>query len=262
MQNLIDAAREQVSALTQSAYEKAAAGGVLPAGVEVRSQVDRPKDVSHGDYATSFAMAAAKAMGKAPRDIAQALLDHMDLAGSYFDKVEMAGPGFLNFTLGEKWFGQVLAAVEAAGDRYGESDMGKGKKVMVEFVSANPTGPMHMGNARGGVLGDALASVLERMGYDVWREFYVNDAGNQIHKFAVSIDARYQQLIMGEEAVEFPADGYQGDDIKELAQGFRAEFGDGWLDKGEEERQGAMAQYGLKVNLPKMQADLRRYNIE
>ena len=162
--NLILAAREQVAALIQSAYEKAAAAGVLPAGAQVKAQVDIPKDVSHGDYATSFAMAAAKALGKAPRDIAQALMDHMELEGSYFDKVEMAGPGFLNFTLGRKWFSEVLALVERTGNTYGASDEGKGKKVMVEFVSANPTGPMHIGNARGGVLGDALASVLERLG--------------------------------------------------------------------------------------------------
>ncbi len=261
-ENLILAAREQVAALTQSAYEKAAQAGLLPAGAQIRGQVDIPKDTAHGDYATSFAMAGAKALGKSPREIAQLLMDHMVLEGTYFDKVEMAGPGFLNFTLGKHWFSEVLAAVEAGGLTYGKSCEGKGKRVMVEFVSANPTGPMHMGNARGGVLGDAVASVLERLGYEVWREFYVNDAGNQIHKFALSIDARYRQLILGEEAVEFPADGYQGEDIRELARDFRAQFGDSWLEKGEEERQEAMAQFGLKANLPKMQADLRRYKIE
>ncbi len=260
--NMLLAAQEQVAALTQGAYEKAAAAGVLPAGAEVRAKVDIPKDVKNGDYASSFAMAAAKALGKAPRDIAQALMDHMDLTGTYFDKVEMAGPGFLNFTLGHNWFGEVLAAVEAGGLTYGKSDLGAGKKVMVEFVSANPTGPMHIGNARGGVLGDALASVLERLGYDVWREFYVNDAGNQIHKFATSIDARYRQLILGEDRVEFPADGYQGEDIRELARLFREQEGDAWLDKSEEERQEAMAQFGLKNNIPRMQEDLRRYKIE
>ncbi|MBP3521462.1 MAG: arginine--tRNA ligase [Oscillospiraceae bacterium] len=261
-ENLIQAAREQVSALTRSAYEKAAAAGLLPAGAEIRGQVDIPKDVSHGDYATSFAMAGAKVLGKPPREIAQILMDHMTLEGTYFDKVEMAGPGFLNFTLGKRWFSEVLAAVEAGGLTYGKSDEGKGQKVMVEFVSANPTGPMHIGNARGGVLGDALSSVLERLGYEVWREFYVNDAGNQVHKFAVSLDARYRQLILGEEAVEFPADGYQGEDIRELAQDFRAQQGDSWLEKSEEERQEALAQFGLKANLPRMQEDLRRYKVE
>ncbi len=133
---------------------------------------------------------------------------------------------------------------------------------MVEFVSANPTGPMHMGNARGGVLGDTLANVLSMTGYDVWKEFYVNDAGNQIHKFAMSIDARYHQLILGEENFPFPEDGYHGDDIRELAAAFREQHGDGWLDKPEEERQEAMARYGLSVNVPKMKEDLRRYKIE
>lgn len=260
--NLILAAREQVQSLTQAAYEKAAAQGLLPAGAEIRGQVDIPKDVRNGDYASSFAMAGAKALGKPPREIAQCLLDNMELAGSYFDKVEMAGPGFLNFTLGKHWYGEVLSAVEAGGMTYGKSEEGKGKKVMVEFVSANPTGPMHIGNARGGVLGDALSSVLERLGYDVWREFYVNDAGNQVHKFAVSLDARYRQLILGEDAVEFPEDGYQGEDIRELARAFREQEGDAWLERSEEERQDALSQFGLKANLPRMQADLARYKVE
>src|SRR5699024_757238 len=186
MSNLIQAAKEQVAALTQAAYEKAAAEGLLPGGAEVKATIEIPKDVTHGDYASSFAMAGAKALHKAPRQIAEIIVDHLELAGSFFDKVAIAGPGFLNFTLGSKWYGQVLSDIQAAGDTYGAGDEGHGEKVMVEFVSANPTGPMHIGNARGGVLGDALASVLERAGYDVWREFYVNDAGNQIHKFAMS----------------------------------------------------------------------------
>jgi len=180
MSNMIQAAREQVAALTQAAYEKAAAEGLLPAGAEVKATIEIPKDVTHGDYASSFAMAGAKALRKAPRQIAEVIVSHLDLAGTFFDKVEIAGPGFLNFTLGSKWYGGVLADIQAEGETYGAVDEGRGEKVMVEFVSANPTGPMHIGNARGGVLGDALAAVLERAGYDVWREFYVNDAGNQI----------------------------------------------------------------------------------
>ena len=262
MSNLIQAAKEEAAALTQRAYEKAAAAGVLPGGAEVSATVEIPKDASHGDYASSFAMAGARAMHMAPRAIAQAICDHLELEGSFFQKAEIAGPGFLNFTLGPKWYGQVMTEVEAEGKDYGCSDVGHGEKVMVEFVSANPTGPMHMGNARGGVLGDTLANVLHMAGYDTWKEFYVNDAGNQIHKFAVSIDARYHQLLLGEENFPFPEDGYHGDDIKELAAGFRAEQGDGWLDKPEEERQDAMARFGLAVNIPKMKEDLRRYKIE
>ena len=262
MSNMIQAAREQVAALTQAAYERAAAEGLVPAGAEVKATIEIPKDVTHGDYASSFAMAGAKALRRAPRQIAEVIVSHLDLAGTFFDKVEIAGPGFLNFTLGSKWYGGVLADIQAEGESYGAVDEGRGEKVMVEFVSANPTGPMHIGNARGGVLGDALAAVLERAGYDVWREFYVNDAGNQIHKFAMSIDARYLQLVLGEENVPFPEDGYHGDDIKELARGFYDQHGAGWKDKSEEERQAAMAEYGLSVNIPKMKEDLRRYKIE
>ena len=262
MANLIQAAKDQVAALTQQAYEKAAQAGQLPGGLEVKGSVEIPKDVSHGDYASSFAMAGAKAMHMAPRAIAQIICDNLELEGSFFQKAEIAGPGFLNFTLGPKWYGQIMADVEVEGERYGQSDVGHGEKVMVEFVSANPTGPMHMGNARGGVLGDTLANVLSLAGYDTWKEFYVNDAGNQIHKFAVSIDARYHQLILGEENFPFPEDGYHGDDIKELAQAFRDKEGEGWLDKPEADRQEAMAQFGLSVNIPKMKSDLLRYKIE
>ena len=261
MSNMIQAARQQVAQLTQAAYEKAAAAGLLPQGAEVKATIEIPKDTAHGDYASSFAMAGAKALHKAPRVIAQTIVDNLELEGSFFSKVEIAGPGFLNFTLGPKWYGDVLFAVEAQGTAYGSGDDGKGQKVMVEFVSANPTGPMHMGNARGGVLGDTLANVLARDGYDTWKEFYVNDAGNQIHKFAVSINARYMQLIMGEENFPFPEEGYHGEDIKELARAIYDAHGDSWKDLPEEERLDKMAQYGLKVNIPKMQEDLKKYGI-
>ena len=261
MSNMIQAARQQVAQLTQAAYEKAAAAGLLPQGAEVKATIEIPKDTAHGDYASSFAMAGAKALHKAPRVIAQTIVDNLELEGSFFSKVEIAGPGFLNFTLGPKWYGDVLSIVEAQGTAYGSGDDGKGQKVMVEFVSANPTGPMHMGNARGGVLGDTLANILARDGYDTWKEFYVNDAGNQIHKFAVSINARYMQLIMGEENFPFPEEGYHGEDIKELARAIYDAHGDSWKDLPEEERLDKMAQYGLKVNIPKMQEDLKKYGI-
>ena len=262
MSNMIQAAKAQVAALTAAAYEKAAAAGTLPAGAEVKATIEIPKDTSHGDYASSFAMAGAKALHMAPRAIAQIIVDNLELEGSYFDKVEIAGPGFLNFTLGAKWYGDVLSAIENEGADYGSTDEGKGEKVMVEFVSANPTGPMHMGNARGGVLGDTLANVLKRDGCDTWKEFYVNDAGNQVHKFAVSINARYMQIILGEENFQSPEEGYHGNDIKELAQAIYAMHGDSWKDLPEEERLDKMAEYGLSVNIPKMKGDLRRYGIE
>ncbi|HIT32843.1 MAG TPA: arginine--tRNA ligase [Candidatus Enterenecus stercoripullorum] len=262
MANMIQAAREQVAHLTQAAYEKAAAEGLLSGGKDIRGSVEVPKDSRNGDFASSFAMAGAKALGKPPREVAQIILDHLDLAGSYFQRVDLAGPGFLNFFYDPRWYGGVLAAVEADPQGYGGSDEGKGQKVMVEFVSANPTGPMHMGNARGGVLGDTLANVLKREGYGTWKEFYVNDAGNQIHKFAQSIHARYMQILLGEESYPFPEEGYHGDDIKELAQGFYALHGDSYRDAPEEQWEKDMARFGLERNIPKMKEDLRKYRIE
>ena len=262
MANKIQEARAQVAQLTQAAYEKAVEAGKLPAGAEVKATIEIPKDAAHGDYASSYAMAGAKALRMAPRAIAQTIVDHLDLEGSYFQKVEIAGPGFLNFTLGPKWYKEVLADVEREGAQYGANTEGNGEKVMVEFVSANPTGPMHMGNARGGVLGDTLANVLKRDGCDTWKEFYVNDAGNQIHKFAVSIDARYRQILFGEENVPFPEEGYHGDDIKELARAFYEQYGEQYKDADVKSRHEALAKFGLERNIPKMKSDLQRYKIE
>ena len=259
--NMIQKAKEQVQQLTKQAYAAAVKENLLPEGVTVEPSVEIPKDVSNGDYTTTFCLAAAKAMKMNPRQVATVLTEHMALEGSYFTSVEIAGPGFMNFRLGDKWFDDTVTAIETAGEDYGCSDMLKGRKIMVEFVSANPTGPMHMGNARGGVLGDTLASVLQKSGADVWREFYVNDAGNQIEKFAKSLEARYFQIIKGEDAVEFPEDGYHGDDIRELAQLFYNKGGDKYLDCDEKTRHDALAQFGLSHNIPKMKADLERYGI-
>ena len=260
--NMIQRAKDQIAELTRAAYAAAAAEGALPAGVETPVAVEIPKDTANGDYTTTFCLAAAKAMRKSPRDVAQALIARMRFDDTYFTGVEVAGPGFLNFRLGDKWYAEVLAAVDAERADYGRGEGLRGKKYMVEFVSANPTGPMHMGNARGGVLGDTLASVLDWCGAEVWREFYVNDAGNQIEKFAKSIEARYLQLIQGEDAVEFPEDGYHGDDIRELAEAFREKHGDSYVNCEVEKRHADMARFGLDVNLPKMRSDLARYGIE
>ena len=260
--NMIQKAKEQVQELTKQAYAAAVKENLLPEGVTVEPSVEIPKDVSNGDYTTTFCLAAAKAMKMNPRQVATILTEHMALEDSYFTSVEIAGPGFMNFRLGDKWFGDTVTAIEAAGADYGCSDMLKGRRIMVEFVSANPTGPMHMGNARGGVLGDTLASVLAKSGADVWREFYVNDAGNQIVKFAERLEVRYFQIIKGEDAVEFPEDGYHGDDIRELAQLFYEKEGDKYLDCDEKTRHDALAQFGLSHNIPKMKADLERYGIK
>ena len=262
MANLIQTARDQVAELTQKAYEKAAAQGLLPQGETIRGTVEVPKDSRNGDFASSFAMAGAKALKMAPRAIAQIILDNLELEGTLFQRAEIAGPGFLNFFYSPNWYQQVLGAVEVDPAGYGSSDVGHGQKVMVEFVSANPTGPMHMGNARGGVLGDTLANVLSRVGYNTWKEFYVNDAGNQVHKFAQSIHARYMQIILGEDGYEFPEKGYQGEDIKELAQAFYAVHGDSYKDAPEEKWLEDMSAFGLERNIPKMKADLNKYGIE
>ena len=260
--NMIQSAKDQIVELTQKAYAAAVQEKLLPEGVATVPAVEIPKDAANGDYTTTFCLAASKALHKNPREVANILTSRMQLDGTYFTSVEIAGPGFLNFRLGGKWYADVIAAVESGGRNFGRGEGLKGKKYMVEFVSANPTGPMHMGNARGGVLGDTLAEVLDWSGADVWREFYVNDFGNQIDKFAKSIEARYIQLIEGEDAVEFPEDGYHGDDIRELAEAYRAENGDGLLDADEQTRRDTLANFGLAYNIPKMKADLKRYGIE
>ena len=262
MTNMIQNAKDQAAALAMAAYRAAVADGTLPEADVKTAPVEIPKDTANGDFTTTFALAASKALRNNPRVIAQTLLDHMNLEGTYFASAEIAGPGFLNFRLNDTWYAGVMAAVETEGEQYGTSDVLKGKKYMVEFVSANPTGPMHMGNARGGVLGDTLAAVLEANGAEVSREFYVNDAGNQIDKFAHSIEARYLQLIKGEENVPFPEDGYQGGDIRDLAQGYYDLHGEELLNVPEKERQEKLAAYGLSVNLPKMKTDLQRYKID
>ena len=260
--NMIRSAKNQIAELTAAAYRAAVQEGLLPEGVQTIPAVEIPKDTANGDYTTTFCLAASKAMRKNPREVAKILTEHMDLSDTYFTSVEIAGPGFLNFRLGDKWYADVLTAVEEEKGDYGRDNWLGGKKYMVEFVSANPTGPMHMGNARGGVLGDTLAEVLDWSGADVWREFYVNDFGNQIEKFAKSIEARYIQLIKGEDAIEFPEDGYHGDDIRELAQAFYDKEGDKYLNTDEKTRHDALAQFGLGVNIPKMKTDLARYGIQ
>ena len=261
MIHMIQNAKDQAARLTLAAYAAAAAAGELPQAEITTVPVEIPKDTANGDFTSTFAMACARQLKLPPRKIAEALLSHLALDGSYFTSAEIAGPGFLNFRLGKTWYRDVMAAVETEGESYGSADALHGQKIMVEFVSANPTGPMHMGNARGGVLGDTLASVLSFCGADVSREFYVNDAGHQIDKFARSIEVRYLQLIQGEDSIAFPEDGYQGGDIRDLAKAYYDLHGEELLNISEAERQEKLAQFGLSVNLPKMKTDLARYKI-
>ena len=259
--NHIQNAMTQAAELIRKAYDAAVQAGELPQA-EVRPvQIEIPKDLRNGDYASGFAMQNAKVLRQNPRKVAEILVAKMELEGTCFASAEIAGPGFLNLRLSHSWFENVLNNITEEGANYGRTVAEKPEKVMVEFVSANPTGPMHMGNARGGVLGDCLAEVLSRAGNEVTREFYVNDAGNQIDKFATSLDARYRQIILGEEAVEFPENGYHGNDIKVLARKFFEKHGDSYLNRPEKERHEALAAFGLEHNIPAMKADLQRYLI-
>lgn len=262
MINPTDEAREQLSMLVARAYDAAATAGELPQAVYEAPAAEVPKDSSNGDFSSTFALAMAKTLHTAPRKVAEVLLKYINLDGTYFDKIWIAGPGFLNVTLGSGWYGGVLASVEQAGMNFGALDIGRGKRVMVEFVSANPTGPMHLGNARGGVLGDSLAAVLERAGYDVWREFYVNDAGNQVELFGKSLYVRLVQHFRGEDAAEFPEDGYHGEDIRELAAEFALRHGEQVLEIPEEECRKQLIVFGLERNIIRMQQDLERYKVQ
>ena len=261
MANLMEKAREQIDSLLSKACAKAAAEGLFPADAALKGTVEVPKDLRNGDYAANHAMAGAKALRMPPRRIAELLTERLELADSYFASAEIAGPGFINFRLSEKWYAAVLSAVEREGAAYGRSEKRTGERVMVEFVSANPTGPMTIGNARGGVLGDTLATVLDMAGADVYREFYVNDAGNQVDKFGRSIEARYIQLLKGEDAVEFPEDGYKGEDIRDLAREIADRDGDKYLAMDSQERRQAFIAYGLPKNIALMRAHLERYRI-
>lgn len=261
MANLIEEAKQSIDGLLEKAYQDALAAGTLPEGGFPAGKVEIPKDTANGDYAANHAMAGAKTLRLPPRQLAEHLAASIALADSDFASVELAGPGFLNFRLSDKWYGRVLDAIRSEGTDYGRSDEGRGEKVMVEFVSANPTGPMTIGNARGGVLGDALASVLNRAGYAVSREFYVNDAGNQVELFGKSIEARYLQLIQGEDAVEFPENGYHGDDIRALAELLYARDGDKYLAMDSQARCKAFIAFGLPHNIDLMKKHLERYRI-
>ena len=252
----VDKAQAQIRELVAKAAQSAFPDAELAA-----FNVEVPADKSNGDYSTNAAMVNARTFRLAPRKIAEQLTAQMDLSASYFSRVEVAGPGFINFFLSPAFYADVLLDVQQAGENYGRSDYGKGKKVNVEFVSANPTGPMHMGNARGGALGDCLAAVLDYAGYEVSREFYVNDAGNQIDKFALSLDIRYQQIFRGEDAVTLPEDSYHGADILERAQEFADIYGDSYLAKSEEERRAALVAFALPKNIANMKSAMKKYRI-
>jgi len=259
MSNLINSASLEVREIIMKSLGELVSTGELSAEPIPAFNVEIPADISHGDLSTNVAMICARAFRMAPRKIADLIISKIILDGTYFEKVEVAGAGFINFFLSQKWFSEVVSSVLDEKQHYGETNLGQGKKLMVEFVSANPTGPMHIGNARGGAIGDCLAAVLEKAGYNVTREFYVNDAGNQIEKFATSLEIRYLQLY--KDGIEFPEDSYHGEDIIEHAKAFAEINGDKYVNVPDKERRDALVAYALPKNIQKLKDDLLTYRI-
>ena len=261
MSLLVKQAIAELRTAIMDAAGRAVADGEFPAVPLSDFNVEVPANRDFGDYSANAAMAWARDLHCAPRKIAQALIDRMELCDTFFERCEVAGAGFLNFYLRSSFNACIIQDILEKGDSYGRSDYGRGKKINVEFVSANPTGPMHMGNARGGALGDCLAAVLDFAGYDVSREFYVNDAGNQIAKFGLSLDIRYQQLFLGEDAVQLPEDSYHGEDIIERAKEFAAVNGDKYMSASEQERRQALIDFALPKNIAAMKENMTKYRI-
>ena len=261
MISIFEQTQSQMKQIVLNAFTKAMADGKLPEGTPTDFVIEIPSDTTKGDFATNAAMVNARAMRQAPVKIAQIISGEFDITDSYIQRTEVAGPGFINFFMKPTWFCAILAEIGEKGAQFGRSDFGAGKKVMVEYVSANPTGPMHMGNARGGAIGDVLAETLAWSGHDTTREFYINDAGNQINKFGISLATRYLQIFKGEDAVPFPEDAYLGDDIKVHAQAFADEHGDKYLEHDKLELQQILIDYALPKNIDSLKYDLGRYRI-
>ena len=260
MSVIVSKAKEQVNLCIKQALDAALKEGLLEAASEPADfSVSVPQNREHGDYAANAAMVWSKAFRMPPRKIAEILSEKFDFDGTYIEKSEIAGPGFINFFLSDKYYADILADVDEKGKDYGKSDYGAGKRVLVEFVSANPTGPMHIGNARGGALGDCLASVLEAAGYYTEREFYINDAGNQINKFGLSLELRYLQLY--KDGIEMPEDSYHGEDIIQHAKDFAEIYGDSFVEKSEVERRKALVDFALPKNIKGLETDLAKYRI-
>lgn len=286
MSDLIKSASLQLREIILDALGKLVAEGTAPAEPLPDFAVEIPADKSHGDFAANTAMVCAKVFRMPPRKIAELICDKIDLTGTVFKRYEIAGAGFMNFFLSKNWFAGVAENVLTEKENYGRTDFGKGKRVLVEFVSANPTGPMHIGNARGGAIGDCLASVLDWAGYHAEREFYVNDAGNQIEKFGKSLDLRYMQLCSdkGTEAIiknpdneqlfqyiynlsgegmdfAMPEDVYLGMDIIEHAKNYFDEYGAVLSGQPEEDRRKSLVDYALPINVSGLERDLKKYRI-
>ncbi len=261
MKNINSEIRQQIKDAVINSINKSVETGELPSLEITDITIEIPREKGHGDFSTNVAMQITKTAKKAPRQIADIIIKNISTDGTYIQKVECAGPGFINFTLDNSYLYEAINIIEQEKENYGRINIGNGKKVMVEFVSANPTGPLHMGNARGGALGDCIASVLDAAGYNVTREFLINDAGNQIEKFGTSLEARYIQLIKGEDAIEFPEDGYHGEDITEHMKDFIAINGDKYINSDSEERKKVFVDFALPRNIARIKEGLESYGI-
>lgn len=259
MSKLVKETQDKLNEIIIAAVKSATAKGELPESDMPSFIIEKPSDKKNGDFSTNIAMAGARCYHKAPKMIAESIVNSLDLDGTLIDRAEIAGPGFINFYLSDDYYSKIVLDAVEQGENYGRSDYGNGKKMLVEFVSANPTGPMHIGNARGGAIGDCLASVLDAAGYYVQREFYINDAGNQIEKFATSLEVRYLQLC-GKE-IEMPEDAYHGADITEHAKAFYKINGDKYADTESKERRDALVGYALPKNIDGLERDLKKYRI-
>lgn len=260
MENIVQEVKDEISKAVEKSIMKAKKDGLIKIDDIPQIEIEEPKEREHGDLSINTAMIMAKSAKMPPRKIAQIIYDALDLNGTYIEKVEIAGPGFMNFYFNKNYIVDALKLVNEKGKDYGHINIGNGKKVQVEFVSANPTGPMHMGNARGGALGDAISSILEYAGYDVTREFYINDAGNQIEKFGLSLEARYMELFGIK--MDIPEGGYHGEDIIEMAKSFYNIYGDKYKNVLPDKRRKALVDYGLKKNIEKLKEDLDVYGIK
>ncbi|PWW31134.1 arginyl-tRNA synthetase [Cytobacillus oceanisediminis] len=248
----------------QSKLKQEIKDAVVKAGLAAEEQIpdvilEIPKEKAHGDYSTNMAMQLARVAKKAPRMIAEDLIANFDSTKASIEKIEIAGPGFINFYMNNSYLTDLIPAVLQAGDKYGETTVGNNQKIQVEFVSANPTGDLHLGHARGAAVGDSLCNILDKAGYDVSREYYINDAGNQINNLALSVEARYFQALGMEK--EMPADGYHGEDIIGIGKKLAGEFGDKYVNADEKERFDFFRDYGLKYEMAKLKQDLEDFRV-
>ncbi|GHU53036.1 arginine--tRNA ligase [Clostridia bacterium] len=256
--NYIEIAKEQLKNLLENKFKEEFDI------VNPEFTIEIPADRENGDFATNIALVSAKILRQSPKIIAEKLIENISLQDTYFDSVKIGGAGFINFYISINWYADVLKNIAKEKSNFGRTRLGwkenSQKRILVEFVSANPTGPMHIGNARGGAIGDCLSSVLEWAGYYVEREFYINDAGNQIEKFAVSLEARYLQIY--DKSVEIPEDAYQGADIIEHAENFAKIHADKFVNAESIVRKNALVEYALPLNINALESDLKKYRIE